>query len=451
MSTEQFYAQLPLLKDFIEITQPHNFVDLPYNWHVVITDIVGSTQAIEAGRYKDINLLGACSIVAVLNVAKAIEIPFVFGGDGASILVPPALVSQTKQALLATQQAARARFGLDLRVGLVPVVDVLAAGYEIKVAKLQVSENYSQGIFTGGGLTYATDLVKQDRPNNPYQLQPSAELLQPDFSGLECRWQDIPSHRGEVLSLLVLAIGSKREQHLTYQSVIQKIQAIFGADADLHPVFAGNLQLSFRDRNLLPEAKARATSDTWVHQQMYLLKEKLENALGYSFMKFQTKLGDMDWGMYKQIVTAATDYRKFDDMLRMVIAGTADQREQLNHYLEAEHKAGKLVYGIHLSDRALMTCLVFERNGQQVHFIDGADGGYAMAAKAMKARLQRKAANWSVYVKMMKLRKVNQRQSSSSLNFHTDERFNLPVSNAISRNSPQALQTLLRRHRVSQR
>jgi len=52
--------------------------------------------------------------------------------------VPPALVNQTKQALLATQQAARDRFGLDLSVGLVPVVDVLAAGYEMKVAKLQV-------------------------------------------------------------------------------------------------------------------------------------------------------------------------------------------------------------------------------------------------------------------------------------------------------------------------
>jgi len=35
----------------------------------------------------------------------------------------------------------------------------------------------------------------------------------------------------------------------------------------------------------------------------------------------------------------------------------------------------------------LMTCLVFERHGQQVHFVDGADGGYAAAAKEMKKRL----------------------------------------------------------------
>jgi hypothetical protein len=37
-----------------------------------------------------------------------------------------------------------------------------------------------------------------------------------------------------------------------------------------------------------------------------------------------------------------------------------------------------------------MTCLVFERNGRQVHFVDGADGGYAVAAKAMKRRINSK-------------------------------------------------------------
>jgi hypothetical protein len=35
-----------------------------------------------------------------------------------------------------------------------------------------------------------------------------------------------------------------------------------------------------------------------------------------------------------------------------------------------------------------MTCLVFERGGRQVHFVDGADGGYALAAKDMKQRMK---------------------------------------------------------------
>jgi hypothetical protein len=40
-----------------------------------------------------------------------------------------------------------------------------------------------------------------------------------------------------------------------------------------------------------------------------------------------------------------------------------------------------------------MTCLVFSlAQGRHVHFIDGADGGYALAALQLKAQLQALAA-----------------------------------------------------------
>jgi hypothetical protein len=113
----------------------------------------------------------------------------------------------------------------------------------------------------------------------------------------------------------------------------------------------------------------------------------VENILGWLFITFNLKLAGTDWGVYKETVMTATDYKKFDDMLRTIIAGSKRQRMKLTEYLEKNYKTGKLVYGLHISDRALMTCLVFERNGRQVHFIDGADGGYAVAAKVMKQRI----------------------------------------------------------------
>lgn len=88
MKTESFYANLPILDNFLEITNSDNFHSVPSDWHVVITDIISSTKAIEEGRYKQVNLLGASSIAAVLNIASEIEIPFVFGGDGATLLIP---------------------------------------------------------------------------------------------------------------------------------------------------------------------------------------------------------------------------------------------------------------------------------------------------------------------------------------------------------------------------
>ncbi|MEP0899817.1 DUF3095 family protein [Nodosilinea sp. FACHB-13] len=65
-------------------------------------------------------------------------------------------------------------------------------------------------------------------------------------------------------------------------------------------------------------------------------------------------------------------------------------------------------------DRALMTCLVFERSGREVHFVDGADGGYALAAKPLKEKLKRKAANWQAYTRMVGLREKLSSQGQNS-------------------------------------
>jgi hypothetical protein len=41
---------------------------------------------------------------------------------------------------------------------------------------------------------------------------------------------------------------------------------------------------------------------------------------------------------------------------------------------------------MHVTDRAHMTCLVFNYSGKHLHFIDGADGGLFLAAKLQGTR-----------------------------------------------------------------
>ena len=82
------------------------------------------------------------------------------------------------------------------------------------------------------------------------------------------------------------------------------------------------------------------------------------------------------------------DYRKFDDSLRMVIDISVEQNEALRKYLDSLYKEGLIFYGLHQSDDSLMTCYVDDiQEGNHIHFIDGANGGYAMAAKEMKAQI----------------------------------------------------------------
>ncbi|MBD2113024.1 DUF3095 family protein [Nodosilinea sp. FACHB-141] len=124
MSCDTFYADLPPLKQFLELANPQNYVEAPNDWYVLITDVVDSTQAIARGQYKEVNVLGASSIMAVLNATAPLEIPFVFGGDGALLLVPPGAVQAAREALLGVRALAHGSFGLDLRVGIVPLAAV---------------------------------------------------------------------------------------------------------------------------------------------------------------------------------------------------------------------------------------------------------------------------------------------------------------------------------------
>ncbi|NEP16512.1 MAG: DUF3095 domain-containing protein [Leptolyngbya sp. SIO4C1] len=400
MSTQDFYASLPVLTHFLDLANPRCYADAPADWYVLITDVVGSTQAITQGKYKEVNLLGASSIIAAVNAVAPFELPFVFGGDGASFLVPPAYFHAAREALLKVRQIAQQSFGMELRVGAVTVA-AAATQYPLKVAKFQLTPTYCQASFIGGGMTYATDLIKAEAV---YQVTQATSVGKADLSGLECRWQDLPSRHGQTLSLIVSVMPSaQRVNEQVYREVLQQIQQICGTAADYHPVDITKLKLSFNARRLSAELKARSRPGWW-HRAIYLLKMLAENLLGACLMRQQITAGDVNWGGYKEAVCAASDYQKIDDVLRMVISSSPQQTVRLVQYLERRLKAGQLTYGIHISDRALMTCLILDRRDRHFHLIDGADGGYALAAKMLKAQLHQKAQNWQTYATLAKRR-----------------------------------------------
>ena len=74
-------------------------------------------------------------------------------------------------------------------------------------------------------------------------------------------------------------------------------------------------------------------------------------------------------------------------MLRMVMDGKNTQVAALQSYLEGEYRQGKLVFGIYKSREALLTCILESYNGKHLHFVNGCDGGYALAAKELKQRM----------------------------------------------------------------
>jgi len=90
--------------------------------------------------------------------------------------------------------------------------------------------------------------------------------------------------------------------------------------------------------------------------------------------------------VYKRQLVENSDFRKYDDGLRMILDCTPELERGLTQILVAAASSGIVRYGLHRQDAAMMTCFTPSvMRSDHVHFIDGARGGYASAATALKA------------------------------------------------------------------
>ncbi len=390
--SDRFYADLPVMTDFGAVTRAGSYAPLPEDWHVALCDVRNSTAAVEAGKYKNVNTVGAAAITAVLNAAGGLDVPFSFEGDGCVLCVPPRLLDDTRAALAKTQEIARDGFGLELRIATVPVVRIREAGYVIRVARYGVSEYYVQAVFAGGGIAYADGLMKDPATAQRYEIAPGSVAPRGSHDGLECRWQDIPSRYGETVSLMVRALDpdAGRAAEL-YREVIAKVREIYGDDDACHPLSVPELAMTLDGGRLGNEVGVRAAGRGPLGRWLALMRTRSIVLLGWFLMKFGVRTAETDWGRYKETLVRNSDVRKFVDIYRQILAGTETQRKALNGWLEERYVRGELIYGLHVTDRAHMTCLVFNYAGRHFHFIDGADGGLFLAARAFKERAARLA------------------------------------------------------------
>jgi hypothetical protein len=134
---------MPAMPHIRHITGLNFYLDVPHNWLIALTDVRNSTIAIKNGEYKAVNTCGAATIVAILNSIPNIDVPFVFGGDGATVVVPPHVRQQTADALVAVQKLAKDISNLELRIGIVTVGDVVNASYDVKVGKVLMSRIFA--------------------------------------------------------------------------------------------------------------------------------------------------------------------------------------------------------------------------------------------------------------------------------------------------------------------
>jgi hypothetical protein len=379
LSSETFFSALPVFVEFEGVANSDNYRALPADWALATADIVDSTSAIEAGRYKAVNMAGASVISAILNALGNNDLPFVFGGDGAMVAVPPSGVEKARNALSAVQRWVDEELQLTLRAALVPVADVDAAGLSVRVARFQVNPDVSYAMFAGGGSSWAEARMKEGL----FAVPPAPPGARPDLNGLSCRWNPIQSRHGDIVSIIAVPVGS--ENIAAFQSLISEIVALAaGEERNGHPVAVEGPQIGLSMAGLAAETKTAPKGKRFAHR-LFILAQYL---LIVGLYRFGLTLGRFDPKLYRQDVARNTDFRKFDDGLKMTIDVDPERFRHIEARLENAASAGICRFGLHRQDSALMTCIVpTPLSRDHMHFIDGAAGGYAMAASRMKKRM----------------------------------------------------------------
>jgi hypothetical protein len=371
-----FYASLPVFDGFDKIVDTEIYKPLPEGWLLGVADIVGSTEAIAAGRYKSVNMAGASVITAAANAFGTTDFPFVFGGDGASFAIPASWAVPARGALSACIVFVREELDLSLRAAIVPVAAIRQQALDVRVARFAPSANVSYALFSGGGLSWA----EQEMKRGVFAIEPAARNTRPDLAGLSCRFEKVPSYRGTILTLLVMPAG--RDGTREFWNLMEALLTLTASsDAVGTPLSREALTIKWPPTGLDLEARARHKPGRSLWRDR--LQVAVFNLMTFLIFRFEIRVGQFQPSTYVREVIENSDFRKYDDGLRM----TLDCEQQLANRIEAllsdAAQRGIARYGLHRQPEALMTCFTPTVFGQHFHFIDGADGGYATASRRL--------------------------------------------------------------------
>ena len=260
------------------------FTNVPDDWHVVVTDVMDSSLAVKKGLHSDINLSAVGSIISVLNEVKSIDtnigIPYFFGGDGATFLVPNVIINQVMETLESYSKHIFKIFKLVLRIGEVQLCDIYKNGVSLRISKLRQNKYMTTPVVLGNGLKYAENIIKE---NFKLQKVNTTNTKPINLEGMECRWDKIlPEAKDKKVVCLLIKSQSEDKQAEIFSTIMTEINHQFGDLDARRPIHVNTLKLDNSVGKIRKEMFARIGK----FDRKHLIKNWAITFFGTYYFKF---------------------------------------------------------------------------------------------------------------------------------------------------------------------
>jgi len=380
-STTNFYSNLPVNDSPVSklIGDKSKFSTLPEDWHILVADIRNSTAAVQNGSHNHVNLVATGCVIAILNLAEThnIAVPFFFGGDGASFLIPEEIREKSLSVLEKHNRNTKKNFGFSLAVGALSVAEIYDRNIELKIARVNVNKALNIPVILGNGLHYAENKIKTEYFSK--EIIPDETRL--NLTGMECKWDRIkPPKKGQEVISLIIAGCEETDFSKVYSKIMASIDDIYGSIGRRKPVSVRRLKIKAGLQRIKDEMKIKLGK--------WSFTEFIKNFMVANFGEFYLR-NTTSGKNYLQKLVELSDNLTLDGRINTVITGTSDQRKRIIAYLDKLENQNLIKYGYHVSEESIMSCYVKDMStDQHIHFIDGGNGGYTKAANQLKLKFQ---------------------------------------------------------------
>ena len=379
-STSDFYEYLPVFRDFTQVADEACFAPMPDDWVVGVADVQQSTEGHSPEPLQGREHGGRGGDRLGRQCAEEPRLPLRLRRRrrelcGAACRCRPRPASAGGDRDLGQGRPRSQTCGSEWFRS--PTSARKAATFASRDTFRR--DTISIAMFSGGGMAWADAAMKRGE----IALPPAPPGSHPDLSGLSCRYELIPSQRGQVLSLVVVPGPDARGDD--FRAVVEAVTRIVEKTPDAsRPLTGAGLRLKWPPQGYDLEARASRRAGESIRAR------KAQGAGGdVSLLPHHAEL------VCQSAASCLRSTRSSSSRIRISASSTIrcawcsiarrNWSAEIENYLKSAAAKGVVRYGMHRQDAAMMTCFTPSPiNPKHVHFIDGAQGGYALAAAALK-------------------------------------------------------------------